>query len=278
MPESELGERADSDPNGLPVDPDAIPADHTPADDAPADRARADGATAPAPETGDISARPSAGVGAKRAPVRPRGRARVTYLRHRARRVLANRGDILAVIAAGGAVGSLARWGLAQALPHPATAFPWATFDANVSGCFALGVLMVFVADVWPPSRYLRPFLGVGVLGGYTTFSTYMLDTRALLLSGRGDLAGIYVVASLAAGLTAVWVGIVGVRTLVVLARHRAERRRWGPSDGGPAPTRSRRTATSPRASRRANPPDDPGSFTNSHSPTNSPSTTRSPR
>jgi CrcB protein len=162
--------------------------------------------------------------------LRPRGLARVEYLWRRLRRVLARRGDILAVIAVGGALGSLARWELAAALPPPATAFPWATFDANVSGCFALGVLMVFVTEVWPPSRYLRPFLGVGVLGGYTTFSTSMLDTRALLLSGRGDLAGTYVVASLACGLLAVWVGIVLVRTLIVLAR-RAERRRGRPRD-----------------------------------------------
>lgn len=272
MPESDLGSRTDTDPNGLPVDPDVTPADHT-----PADHTSADGVTALAPDTTGTSGGPSAGGGPTRAPLRPRGRARVEYLRHRTRRVLASRGDILAVIAAGGALGSLARWGLAQALPHPATTFPWATFDANVTGCFALGVLMVFVTDVWPPSRYLRPFLGVGVLGGYTTFSTYMLDTRALLLSGRGDLAGIYVVASLACGLTAVWVGIVLVRTLVMLARHRAERRRWRPCDGGRSPNRSPRTATSSPASRRADPPD-PAPVTTSLSPTTSPSTTRSPR
>jgi CrcB protein len=277
MPESDLGERSDTDPNGLPVDPDVTPEDLT-SDDTPADHTSADGGTAPASETGGTSARLSVGVGAKRAPVRRRGRgrARVEYVRRRTRRVLTSRGDVLAVIAAGGAVGSLARWGLAQALPHPGDAFPWATFDANVTGCFALGVLMVFVSEVWPPSRYVRPFLGVGVLGGYTTFSTYMLDTRALLLSGRGDLAGIYVVASLVAGLTAVWVGIVGVRTLVVLARHRAERRRWGPSDGEPASTRSRRPVTSPTGHRPD--PSGPNPSMNSHSPTNSPSTTRSPR
>lgn len=156
---------------------------------------------------------------------------------------VANRGDILAVIAAGGALGSLARWGLAQMLPQPDTAFPWATFDANVSGCFALGVLMVFVTDVWPPSRYLRPFLGVGVLGGFTTFSTSMLDTRALLVSGHTGLAGSYVLASLVCGLAAVWIGIVGVRTLLVLAHRRAEHRRRRAAD---LQTSSRRTGPPP--------------------------------
>jgi CrcB protein len=64
---------------------------------------------------------------------------------------------------------------------------------------------MVFVNDVWPPNRYVRPFLGVGVLGGYTTFSTYMLDTRALVASGRLGTAVGYVVVTLVGGLVVVW-------------------------------------------------------------------------
>jgi fluoride exporter len=131
--------------------------------------------------------------------------------------------SVLAVISVGGATGSLARWGLALALPHPAGTFPWATFVANVSGCLLLGVLMVFVLEVLPPSRYVRPFLGVGVLGGYTTFSTYMLDARALLVSGRVLVAGQYVLGSLAAGLVAVWVGATLARlTIRIVTRTRS--------------------------------------------------------
>ncbi len=59
--------------------------------------------------------------------------------------------------------------------------FPWATFVENVTGAFALGVLVVLAFARWPRSRYLRPFLGVGVLGGFTTFSTYALDIRISL-------------------------------------------------------------------------------------------------
>jgi CrcB protein len=136
--------------------------------------------------------------------------------------MLRARGDILMVIAAGGAVGSLARWGLTELMPHSSGAFPWATFIANVTGCLLLGVLMVFVIEVWPPSRYVRPFVGVGVLGGYTTFSGYMLDARALLVTGHVTTAGRYVVGSLAAGLTAVWLGVAGAR----LSVRRAGRRR----------------------------------------------------
>ena len=94
---------------------------------------------------------------------------------------LKDRWDVLLVIGAGGALGSLARWGVSHLLPWSGDTFPWATFLENVSGGLALGMLMVLLLDVWPPHRYLRPFLGVGLLGGYTTFSTYMLEARDLL-------------------------------------------------------------------------------------------------
>ena len=129
--------------------------------------------------------------------------------------------DVLAVIAVGGALGSLARWGLSQLFPHDGSGFPWATFDANVSGCLLLGVLMALIADVLPPSRYLRPFLGVGVLGGYTTFSTYLLDVRNLLASGAAGTAAGYLVGSLLAGTAAVWVGISAVRAFLLVRRWR---------------------------------------------------------
>ena len=158
--------------------------------------------------------------------------------------VLRGRWDVLAVIAAGGATGSLARWGLTLLLPHPAGAFPWATFVANVSGCGLIGVLMVCVIELWPPSRYVRPFLGVGVLGGFTTFSTYMLDARSLLVAGRPAVAGGYVFGSLAAGLAAVWTGVTVTRAAVrTVERRRADRR--APSAGaGPASSRRPTTST----------------------------------
>jgi fluoride exporter len=149
----------------------------------------------------------------------PRGVARLRHLRRQGRRLLASRGDVLLVIAAGGALGSLARWSLSEALPVTGGAFPWATIDANVSGCFLLGALMVLLTDGRPPSRYARAFLGVGVLGGYTTFSTAMLDTRSLLLSGQAQAAGAYLAGSVLAGLAAVWAGIVAVRVLLSIAR-----------------------------------------------------------
>lgn len=85
------------------------------------------------------------------------------------------------MVALGGIVGSLARYGLAAAIPHAEGGFPWATFLTNVTGCLAIGVLF---ARLTPKSHpLLRPFLGTGVLGGFTTFSTYAVDTERLLHS-----------------------------------------------------------------------------------------------
>jgi CrcB protein len=122
--------------------------------------------------------------------------------------LFAERWDILLVVSLGGALGSFGRWGVGEILPWSGSGFPWATFVENISGAFALGVLIVFLLDVWPPNRYLRPFLGVGVLGGYTTFSTYMLEARDLVAAEQVGTALVYLVGSLVAGLVAVWLGI----------------------------------------------------------------------
>ncbi|MDQ4051991.1 MAG: CrcB family protein [Actinomycetota bacterium] len=128
---------------------------------------------------------------------------------------LRSRWDVLLVVAAGGALGSLARWGVGELLPWGGDGFPWATFVENVTGGFALGVLMVFLIDVWPPVRYARPFLGVGLLGGYTTFSTYVLETRDLFAGGQPGIALAYMAGSLVVGVAAVWLGIATGRRAV---------------------------------------------------------------
>jgi fluoride exporter len=109
---------------------------------------------------------------------------------------------ILSVIALGGAVGAVARHGVGVAFPAEPYGFPWATFAVNVSGCLLIGVLMVLVAR-WPHHALVRPFLGVGVLGGYTTFSTYAVDVHRLGLQVMTViyLLGTPVVAVVATGL-----------------------------------------------------------------------------
>jgi CrcB protein len=118
-------------------------------------------------------------------------------------------------VALGGALGGGARYALNQALPR-GDGFPWATFTENVTGCFLLAVLMVVLLEVLPPMRYARPFLGVGVLGGFTTFSTYTADTRALLASGQAGIALAYLLGSVMAGLVAVVFGGWSARALFV--------------------------------------------------------------
>jgi fluoride exporter len=120
---------------------------------------------------------------------------------------------VLAVIAAGGILGSEARFALGRALPHAAGSWPLATLLINVSGSFALAVLMVVLTELTSPHRLLRPFLGVGVLGGYTTFSTAMVDVQQLLRAGRPLPAVGYLLGTALAALLAAWLGATLART-----------------------------------------------------------------
>jgi CrcB protein len=116
--------------------------------------------------------------------------------------------DVLAAIALGGGLGSVGRYLVSIALPVRTGHFPWATFLVNLSGCFLLGALMVFVVEIWPPRRYVRPFAGIGILGGFTTFSTFAVEVRGLAAHGAWALANAYAFDSLVGGLAAVWCGI----------------------------------------------------------------------
>ncbi|MFG2194881.1 fluoride efflux transporter FluC [Streptomyces sp. NPDC048639] len=113
--------------------------------------------------------------------------------------------QVLAVIAAGGAAGASARYGASLAWPTPRSAFPWDVFWVNVSGCTLIGVLMVLVSERGAGHPLLRPFLSTGVLGGYTTFSTYAVDLVGLLRRGEAGVAVAYAVGTLTAALGAVW-------------------------------------------------------------------------
>ncbi|GAA4708133.1 CrcB family protein [Nocardioides conyzicola] len=111
---------------------------------------------------------------------------------------------LLAAVAVGGAVGALARWGLTEAFPADADAFPWAIFAINVAGSFVLALLPAFGAV--RRRRALAVALGPGVLGGFTTLSAYSEQSRALLDHGRTGLAVTYLVGTVAACLLAVTV------------------------------------------------------------------------
>lgn len=111
-------------------------------------------------------------------------------------------------VALGGAVGSAARYGLAVAWPPNATGFPWVTLVTNLAGCALLGALMQVIAAARTPHRLAQPFLGTGVLGGFTTFSTYAVETQALLTAHRPGLAAAYVLGTLVGALVAVRLGM----------------------------------------------------------------------
>jgi len=121
---------------------------------------------------------------------------------------------VLLAIAAGGMIGATLRYKLATLIHVPAGGFPWATFWTNVSGSLVLGFLLVLLIERFPPTRYARAFAGTGVLGAYTTFSTFSVETDVLVKDGHVGIAGAYVVASLVVGLGAAVSGIALARRL----------------------------------------------------------------
>ena len=137
----------------------------------------------------------------------------------RTRRAARSQAPVLAVIAVGGGLGALARYGLALELPTRPGQFPWGTFVTNVTGCFLIGVLMVLITEVWSAHRLVRPFLGVGFLGGYTTFSTYAVETRGLLAPGEVLSAFAYLAGTLMAAMVAVILAVWFTRKLTGAVR-----------------------------------------------------------
>jgi fluoride exporter len=112
-------------------------------------------------------------------------------------------------VALGGALGSLARHGVnlatVQAFGRSA---PYATFVVNMSGSFLIGVLAGLVgASRWAPAPTLRLFVFVGLLGGYTTFSSYMLDALLLTQTGRVGLALLTVAGQVVLGYALAYLG-----------------------------------------------------------------------
>lgn len=115
---------------------------------------------------------------------------------------------VLAVIGLGGGLGSIARYGLGRAWPDAGHTLPWTTLAINLSGSLLLGALIVAVTELWRPHRLIRPLLGTGVLGGYTTFSTFAVQARDL----PAGHALAYLLISALGGLLAAAAGMTLVR------------------------------------------------------------------
>jgi CrcB protein len=123
----------------------------------------------------------------------------------------------VAAIFAGGALGTVLRAGLAEAFPHPATAWPWPTFAVNVVAAFLLGYFVTRLQERLPLSSYRRPLLGTGLCGGLSTFSTMQVEILNMLGAHAWGLAAGYIAASVTAGYAAIYLATALVRRVRVL-------------------------------------------------------------
>jgi fluoride exporter len=118
----------------------------------------------------------------------------------------------LAAIFAGGFLGTLVRAALAQSIAERPGQWPWATFAVNMLGAALLGYFVTRLQERLPPSLYRRAFLGTGICGALTTFSTMMLELARMVETGRPTLAAAYALASLAGGFALVFMATKLVR------------------------------------------------------------------
>ncbi len=123
----------------------------------------------------------------------------------------------IAIVAAGGALGAAGRHMMnLAALRLMGPGFPWGTLTVNVVGSLLMGVLIGVLAK-WTPAaggEFMRLFLGVGLLGGFTTFSAFSLDVVAMWERGEVAAMAVYVLGSVSLSIAAVFAGIVIMRWL----------------------------------------------------------------
>lgn len=120
-------------------------------------------------------------------------------------------------IGVGGSVGAVARYMVAQALPSPPVSFPWGTLLINLTGSAILGFLLVIVMEQFPRGRLARPVLATGIIGAYTTFSTFEVETLLLLRSHHFTVAIVYQVTSVVAGIALAALGASFARLTIRL-------------------------------------------------------------
>lgn len=122
----------------------------------------------------------------------------------------------IAAVAAGGAIGSVARHGVnlaATGLFGPQ--YPWGTLIVNIFGSFIMGVIIVKLAHMEPVSQSMRSFLTTGILGGFTTFSAFSLDVATIWERGETSMALLYVLASVIFSILALFAGVWLMRGFV---------------------------------------------------------------
>lgn len=122
---------------------------------------------------------------------------------------------VVAAVAPGGMLGATARYGASVVWPTAPGGFPWTTLAVNAVGCALIGVFMVVITDVWAAHRLVRPFFGTGVLGGFTTFSTYTVEIQQLTDLGEARSALAYLGLTLLVAPAAVWSAVWATRRVL---------------------------------------------------------------
>lgn len=118
-------------------------------------------------------------------------------------------------VAVGGALGAMARLAVGTLMGNRmGTRFPYGTFVINMTGCFAIGLVMTILAERTQLNRNWLYFLPVGFIGAYTTFSTFEFETLRLIQDGQVISAAFNVVASVTVGFVLVWCGVVVAKLL----------------------------------------------------------------
>ena len=140
------------------------------------------------------------------------------FVRRRPAHAVREQAPIVAAVSFGGAVGACARYGLELLWPIPSGGFPWTTLAINVTGCGLMGALMVAITELWVGHRLLRPLLGTGVLGGYTTFSTFAGDVDTLAGAGHPIRALLYLVSTPVLALITTWT-VAGLTRRLIIRR-----------------------------------------------------------
>lgn len=119
-------------------------------------------------------------------------------------------------VAAGGAIGAVGRYGVVSLsgalIGH---GFPYGTLIVNIAGSFILGAVIEVSALVWSPSPEIRAMIVIGVLGSFTTFSAFSLEVTSMLTRGENGQALLYVMASIVAGIGALWAGMAVLRAIL---------------------------------------------------------------
>ncbi|MEU9227867.1 fluoride efflux transporter CrcB [Streptomyces massasporeus] len=122
---------------------------------------------------------------------------------------------VVAVVSLGGGVGATARYAASLWWPTPPGGFPWTTLGVNIAGCAVIGVFMVVITEIRTAHPLVRPFFGTGVLGGFTTFSTYVVDIQRLFDGGRPSIGLVYLAVTPLVALTAVWLASGATRRVL---------------------------------------------------------------